>query len=55
MDPNKVVEHWGSVNAAAEALGVTDKAIYQWITAKRVPRLRQFQIAALTKGKVKTK
>jgi len=53
MHPNKLIEHWGTVKAAAKAIGVTPGAIYQWIDAGRVPKLRAFQIQVLmsaTKG-----
>jgi predicted DNA-binding transcriptional regulator AlpA len=55
MNPYDVVRHWGSVKDAATAIGVTDKAIYQWIQAGQVPKLRQFQIAALMKSKSKAR
>ena len=51
MDPNKLVSVWGSVKAAADAIGVTDKAVYQWISAGRVPKLRVYQIRALIEKK----
>jgi len=53
MDPKTIVEHWGSVEAARKELGVTNKAIYQWLAAGKVPKMRQYQIALLTRGKFK--
>ena len=53
MNPKHIVEYWGTVNAARKALGVTDKAVYQWVAAGKVPKMRQYQVALLTKGKLK--
>ena len=47
MDPRKVVKHWGGVEATAAALGVTRQAVYNWLHAKSVPKLRVYQIRAL--------
>jgi hypothetical protein len=50
MDPRKVVKHWGSVKATAKALGVKPQAIYNWLYAKSVPKLREYQIRSLMRG-----
>ena len=55
MNPNKLVEYWGSVKEAAKALNVTPGAVYQWIDAGRIPPLRQFQAQWLMEGKGKSR
>jgi DNA-binding transcriptional regulator YdaS (Cro superfamily) len=50
MDIDSVIQHFGSGKAFQDALGVTKAAVSQWRSAG-IPRLRQFQIQALTQGK----
>lgn len=47
MTYSDVIAHFGSVLAAAERIGIRDKAIYKW-KKKRIPYERQCQIQALT-------
>lgn len=44
MKPDDVLDHYGSVDKAAEELGVSIGAIYQWRTAGTIPPLRQSDI-----------
>lgn len=51
MNYSDVIKHFGGVQALADALGIKKQAIYQW--GGVIPRLRQFEIEALTEGKFK--
>lgn len=51
MKKQDVIEHFGSVQQAAEALGMTHQAIYAW--GDDVPASRQAHVELATKGKVK--
>ena len=42
MDTEKAIKLFGSVKLLAEALGITNKAVYQW--GKNVPALRAYEI-----------
>lgn len=52
MDTESVINHFGSVKAAAKALDVYPQVIYQW-KANGIPLLRQYQVQVMTKGKLK--
>ena len=45
------VQRFGSVDGLAGALEITKQAIYMW--RGRIPRLRAFEIEALTHGELK--
>ena len=47
MNKSQAIEHFGSVSALAQALGVTYEAVRQW---DDVPELRQYQLEHLTGG-----
>lgn len=51
MKTADVVEHFGGVRQAAEALGISTQAIYGW--GEEVPAMRQPHIQVVTKGKLK--
>lgn len=51
MKKQDVIDHFGSVQLAAEALGMTHQAIYAW--GDNVPPSRQAHVELATKGKVK--
>lgn len=51
MQKNDVIAHFGSVSAAAEALGITTQAISMW--PKTVPMGRQYQLEKITAGKLR--
>ena len=55
MKPLDVVNHFGGVPQTARRLGCTRQAVYQWLARKRIPRLRQFQIQAVSNGALRTK
>jgi hypothetical protein len=53
MKKAAAVEHFGSVRALAEVLGVTVQAVYDW--GDDVPLGRDFQIEVLTRGALKAR
>lgn len=55
MTPQQVVDYFGngSIPDAAKELDVTYQAISQWLTAKKVPRGRQFELQDLSGGVLK--
>lgn len=53
MSIDEVLKYYKTRAEAAEALGVQTQAIHNWITAKKVPPLRQLQIEKLTRGRLK--
>jgi DNA-binding transcriptional regulator YdaS (Cro superfamily) len=48
-----LIEHFGSQNKLAIALGVTKEAVSQWFKAGEIPPARAIQIEKLTDGKIK--
>lgn len=46
-----VIDHYGSVSAIAESLGITPQAVSMW--PEVVPLSRQWQIEILTSGSLK--
>ena len=42
MTTDEAVQHFGSIEAMADALGITRAAVYLW--KGKVPRLREFEI-----------
>lgn len=51
MKPADVIAALGGTQVrAAQALGVTQGAISQWVVAGRVPLTRQYQVEVLTEG-----
>lgn len=51
MKTQDVIDYFGTVAKAAEALGMTHQAIYAW--KDEVPRTRQAHVEAATKGRIK--
>lgn len=51
MKTKDVIDYFGSVAKAAEALGMTHQAIYAW--KDEVPPTRQAHVEAATKGRIK--
>lgn len=51
MKKQDVINHFGSVKAVADALGITVQSVYEW--PEDIPLGRQYQIELLTKGKLK--
>lgn len=51
MKAQDVFDYFGSIRAAAEALGMTTQALYAW--GDEVPRTRQSHVEAATKGRIK--
>lgn len=53
MTFNQVIRHFGGISQTANALGVSYQAVFQWRENKHIPQGRQWQIQALTGGKLK--
>ncbi len=51
MTMKEVLEHFKTQAKVAEALGISQASVSQW--GDNVPRLRQFELQLLTKGKLK--
>lgn len=54
MKPEELVRHFGDVEKAAEGVGVTPGAVYQWLQAGEIPPLRQSDIEVRTAYKLKS-
>lgn len=52
MTKSEVVAHFGSIQAVADALGIKYQSVYGW-SDNGVPLGRQWQLQAMTKGKLK--
>lgn len=46
-----VIAHFGSGRAVAQALGISEEAVYQW--GERVPARRAYEIERITGGAMK--
>lgn len=53
MNLDKVIAHFGSQVAAANAIGVTQPTISNWKTRGSIPHIQQLRIQHLSKGKLK--
>lgn len=51
MTTTDAIKHFGSAAKIAAALGLSKAAVSKW--GKRPPRLRQFEIEAMTAGALK--
>ena len=50
MDTSKAIEHFGSLAALAQAMGVSRMAVYKWRAAGLLPRGRAYQLQVQTGG-----
>lgn len=53
MTISDVVQYFGGVSDVAKALGISYQAVAQWVANDKVPEGRQWQIQAITRGKLK--
>ena len=53
MKFEKLIKHFGTQVAAADAIGVTQPTISNWRARGRIPHLQQLRIEHVTKGKLK--
>jgi len=53
MNPQTVLDHFGSQAAMARALGIKQPSVFAWFKSGRIPYPRQCQIEVVTGGKVK--
>lgn len=54
MDMKELIQHFGSVSDAADALEVSVQAVYQWEKAGAIPPLRQSDIEVRTAYQLKS-
>ncbi|EBX0279843.1 hypothetical protein ZM01_003921 [Salmonella enterica subsp. enterica serovar Oranienburg] len=54
MKPEELIRHFGDVEKAAEGVGVTPCAVYQWLAAGVIPPLRQSDIEVRTAYQLKS-
>lgn len=50
MNPQQVIDYYGSQTAAADALEVSQPSIAQWLESGKIPEVRQYQIELATMG-----
>lgn len=50
MTPQDVIAHFGSQTATADALGLKQPSVSDWVRAGSVPWLRQLDIERMTGG-----
>ena len=53
MSPKEICDYYGSIRAAARAIGISRGAIHKWIDKGYVPIKRQIHLEALTNGDLK--
>lgn len=53
MTPSQVIKHFGSQNSAAEALGIGQPAISNWVARGVVPKISQLRLEIVTNGALK--
>lgn len=53
MTYDDVIAHFGSQQAAADALDISQPSISDWKRSERIPHIRQLQIEHVTDGKLK--
>ena len=53
MTVEELVKHFGSMNAAVKAIGLSRQCIYNWLVNGYIPHDRQLQFEELTKGDLK--
>jgi hypothetical protein len=50
MEPSEVIQHFGTQQKVADALGLAQSSVAGWVEENRVPIGRQYQIQVLTGG-----
>lgn len=53
MNFDKLIAHFGSQVAAADAIGVTQPTLSNWKKRGHIPHLQQLRIEHATKGRLK--
>lgn len=53
MTPDQVIKHFGTQAAAAEALGIGQPAVSNWVARGVVPSVSQLKLEMVTGGKLK--
>jgi len=55
MTPAQLLDFFPSQQTAADAIGVSQGAVSQWVQAGAIPYLRQMAIQTATRGKLKAR
>jgi DNA-binding transcriptional regulator YdaS (Cro superfamily) len=50
MKPSQAVEHFGTQQNVADAIGITQSAVGQWFRKGRIPPMSQLRLEAVTHG-----
>ena len=57
MTPQQVIKFYGGKNESvlltAIEMAVSPQAVYKWLKTGKVPRLRQYDIEGMTRGKLR--
>ncbi len=53
MNAKQVVEFFGTQVKAAQALGIAQSSIAEWVSSGDVPMVRQYQIEIATEGQLR--
>ena len=53
MTPDQVIKHFGTQAATAEALGIGQPAVSNWVARGVVPSVSQLRLEIITGGKLK--
>lgn len=53
MKPQDVIKHYKTQKAAADALGIGQSAVANWVMRDKIPDLSQLRIEVATGGKLK--
>lgn len=53
MTVQEVLDYFDGIPAASKALGISYQAVQQWVDKDEVPEGRQWQLQAMTNGKLK--
>jgi DNA-binding transcriptional regulator YdaS (Cro superfamily) len=53
MDITKLIKHFGSQVAVAEALGISQPTVSMWKARGKIPALQQLRIEQITGGQLK--
>jgi DNA-binding transcriptional regulator YdaS (Cro superfamily) len=53
MSPSQAIEHFGSQQAVADALAISQPAVARWLEREEIPAGRQAQLQIITGGKLR--
>lgn len=53
MKVSAAIKYYGTQTALAEALGVTQPCVSNWVKREKIPSLQQLRLQSITKDKLK--